>query len=207
MNTYDTNRITDKIKDNNSDIVILEGFEMTGKSTVISKLCEANDDLVVLNNNYDLLTPSLLPYKYRFALGLSQLRAIDMINSSKHTNYIPIIDRSIVSSYVYNIIHSQGIPEDTMTRMINAFREMTKSKNVHIIHMYHDTVESAQLLYESSQKDNNHMDKYDQFNSFYDYYNNYLEANEKFEEFYSTYLSDNILVSFYCPTEIDFSHI
>lgn len=202
MNTYTIDSLTDKIKLNDSEIVIFEGFEMTGKSTIMNMLCKDNDNFIAFHNNYDKLTPEILPYQYRYVLGLHQIVDTKLYNSVTNSKFIPVLDRSIASSYVYNKLYNQGLSDSDMQEVVDLFRDVTKGMNVHFIHLSHESEFYASVLYGKSLKDNNHKDEYDRFSSFDEYWRRYLVAEELFNKFYDTYISNNWLISYYYPTEI-----
>lgn len=180
-------------------LLIVDGYEMTGKTHYINKLLDTNYNYVLLKNNYELFNDRILPYKYRGIIGLSKLSTLNDISTS-HTssnllNLTFILDRSIASTYVYNEYYNQGISEVDMANLVRIFKDMTINYEVEYIHKCHKDIESAKYLYNKSLSDNCHNDDYDRSYNFYEYYSKYKKFEELFKFFYDKYNFDIIYKS------------
>lgn len=159
-------------------IIILEGFDMVGKSTY------ANEFLKVRTYypNHDI-TDVTIGRNNSWAIGYSVLDFLSQIDvRDEHI----VINRGVFSSYVYSKLY--GHSEDELPEaVIDYYRNSQFFKdNVSVIYFQHFSRSSAKVIYESSmsrQKSFNELTaKLDQFSDFDQYWRAYSKASELFIE-------------------------
>lgn len=153
------------------DIFVVEGYEMTGKSTFIKKYLS---DYAVYRPNYEGYDfDKYIPRNSRSLLGIELLNFIR--NNPGVINKGVVLDRSLPSGIVYSKLYPfNGTPIDK--KDIEKLVEIYKDVNAKIIYLYHPDSEYARKMYEASLKDSDHSDIYDKFESFGMYWGKYREA-------------------------------
>lgn len=189
------------------DVVIFEGFEMVGKSTLLesykSILAENYRDFIHHRPDYEGVLKGLVDYDKYYLIGLSSLDAL--VRSKGRFTQI-ILDRSQPSNIAYSIGKCQtGVPLDKLRL---AYEELTMNLEVLVVHCNHlgsdDNFTSAQEKYKSamsSRKDN--LSEYDKYSSFSNYLKDYIKFEEIYKLVYSQYAPINWKVVFIDPYYYD----
>ena len=188
---------------NEYDVVIFEGFEMVGKSTLIdtykSMLADNERDFIHHRPDYEGVLKGLVDYDKYYLVGLSSL---DALVRSKDRFTQLILDRSQPSNIAYSIGKCQtGVPLDNLRL---AYEELTKNLDVLVVHCNHlgsdDNFSSAQEKFKSaisSRKDN--LSEYDKYTDFSEYLRDYIKFEEIYKLVYSQYAPINWKVVFVDP--------
>lgn len=189
------------------DVVIFEGFEMVGKSTLIdeykSMLADNDRDFIHHRPDYEGVLKGLVDYNKYYLVGLSSFDAL--VRSRDRFTQI-ILDRSQPSNIAYSIGKCQtGVPLDKLRL---AYEELTKNLEVLVVHCNHlgsdDNFTSAQAKYKSamsSRKDN--LSEYDKYTDFSEYLKDYIKFEEIYKLVYSQYAPINWKVVFVDPYYYD----
>lgn len=157
-----------------SNICIVEGFDIVGKSTFI---------------NYQLPEYELYYYNHDISdetIGRSNacilgMNVIDFLSQVKPKEKI-IINRGIFSSIVYEKLYNNNILPDIV---IDYYKNSEYfHNNIDIIYLMHDSRASAEILYQNSLhrplNPNELNQEYDRFESFNDYWSIYMRAHNLF---------------------------
>lgn len=128
----------------NADVVILEGYEFSGKNTIMQALVESFPDRVVYGYRADY---SLIDYtqivseETRFTLRLQMLELINIIQTSNTREWynrpIFVLDRSFFSDYVYLNLSGKAT-ENIVTQIYETYRTLLKDLNVVVVHISPD---------------------------------------------------------------------
>lgn len=175
-----------------SDLVIFEGFEMVGKTTLLKRyidyLSEFNIDFVAHRPDYDGVLKGLFNYETYYLAGLASAEALVREN---HNFRQVVLDRSEPSNIAYSIGKCQtGSPLDTIVR---AYEKLTEGLTVTVIHCCSDSYNdyrSARVKYDKATKSRKELSEYDYYKSF----DSYLKDYKKFESIY------NLVYSQYAPS-------
>lgn len=168
---------------NDYDILVVEGYDMVGKSTLISNLVSIMSTLdfhrvrpvVVFRPDYDnLCYDDVIDKSNRLVIGLSVL---DFIRSDKNYNKLTIFDRGLPSGIVYSALYQDNKLNKCM---IDSYIDLYLNMKTCILYINHESKSSAMVKYNKSILDNNHEDDYDKFSSFDEYYSTYLKFNKEF---------------------------
>lgn len=172
------------------NIVVVEGFEMVGKTTFI------NNELSHFVNYHAThdLTDKTIGRDNSWTIGygvfdlLSQIetQANDPTKSIIYPHLAVVIDRGVFSSYVYQKLYGSG---ELSSEVIEYYKN-NKFFHDEVSHLYvvpkNATV--ARQIYEKSasrpENPNALSNKYDQFDSFESYWSAFLKADKLFEEAY-----------------------
>lgn len=185
------------------DVIIFEGFEMVGKSTLLeaykSMLSENDRDFIHHRPDYEGVLRGLVDYDKYYLVGLSSL---DALVKSKDRFTQLILDRSQPSNIAYSIGKCQtGVPLDKLRL---AYEDLTKNLDVLVVHCNHlgsdDNFTSAQEKFKSaisSRKDN--LSEYDKYTDFSEYLRDYIKFEEIYKLVYSQYAPLNWKVVFVDP--------
>lgn len=162
---------------------IIEGYEMTGKSTLIRKLKEKNKDLICwsdISKGFGINSSKGthgVGYTGSWIIGatVAHLGALG-VDVSK-----VILDRGILSSMVYGKL-MDGFDGSHLERYLEDLNKI----GAEIVYVSHSNQDSAKILFESAMRDRNgQVDEYDPTN-FEDYWIEY----EKFDREYLSCLSE-----------------
>lgn len=169
-------------------ILVVEGFDCTGKSYFIDKLCKDNG-LTKWEPKYDSdINNRVIPYSDRYALGIG---LIDLVESGVIDKPI-VISRGIPSGLVYNKVYHQGIEVMNNMEFIDyATRKYLDPELIHTVYIYHDKLENAQKLYDMSTSRLGN-ESYDKFESFNQYWNTYSEFHNEYIKTLSTICGHNV---------------
>ena len=165
---------------NNYDIIILEGYECTGKSTT-AKVLRNNMYASTYRPSYEQLNiDEYLPRNERFLLGIA---VIDNFLQNKRKNTPPLLlDRGIFSSIVYGNFYSLSDEELTVLQKgVESMRTLFDKCRVLVIYKYHPDIDSAKAVHEAMMKyrSSDMIDKYDDTD-----FDKYLENYTKFNKMY-----------------------
>lgn len=183
-----------------ADIVVFEGFDMTGKSTLLHQYHDLNPDTFCYRPDWEqAMNDKVVGRGNRHIPGLAitqfwkDLLTAGIVDSS----YQLLIDRFYAVSLVYQEIYHQqsdfSKPEDLQL----AFDYAIDNLRVVIIHTTHYNEQEAKVIWEASSKDGDHSDSYDNFDSFVDYYQKFKNFDEVYEKVYNTKLPSSISNVFY----------
>ena len=185
------------------DIVIFEGFEMVGKSTLLEKykemLSNSNIDFIYHRPDYEGVLKGLVDYDKYYLVGLS---SFDALLKCKDRCTQIILDRSQPSNIAYSIGKCQtGVPLDKLRL---AYEKLTHNLNVLVVHCNHlgseDNFKSAQEKYKSAMSTRaGKLSKYDTYSSFPNYLKDYIKFEEIYKLVYSQYTPINWTVVFVDP--------
>lgn len=159
---------------------LIEGFDMVGKTTFMKILLP---DHKIYHCRHDL-SDSTIGRNNSWALGYG---IIDFLDQTDGYDSKVIIDRGVMSSYVYEDIYNfRSLNPKIMEWYRNCESFINKIDHIYIRHQSRDT---AQTIYESSQSreinPNILSALYDRFDSFDDYWETYLRADQLYKEAYS----------------------
>lgn len=168
----------------NYKVIIIEGYEMVGKSTFIESLPVVfGSDYT--NNHVKIYRPSYESIKYdevigkgnRVVLGMSVL---DYFYSNSDYMDTLIMDRGIVSSIVYRDMYNQdsGLTDDVVDNYIDFISKVSPV----IVYINHLNDATAKYKYDKSVEEREVIDQYDKFNTFEEYYESYKSFDNKFKE-------------------------
>lgn len=173
------------------DVFIFEGFEMTGKTYMIDQMSKEMFDLdyYPYQDKVDwsvIYSDKILKRGNRYILGL---RDIDNFGYNHADHEKMLLDRSIASSYVYQQFYAQDHDYDSFDDVVESFNNIINKNNIKVlfIYKYHYSIKDAKTIYNKSNSDSNHEDKYDKFSSFEDYYRTYCKFHRLFFDFFHRY--------------------
>lgn len=189
------------------DIVIFEGFEMVGKSTLLDKykemLSNNNIDFIHHRPDYEGVLKGLVDYDKYYLVGLSSFDAL--IKCKDRFTQI-ILDRSQPSNIAYSIGKCQtGVPLDQLRL---AYEKLTHNLKVLVVHCNHlggdDNFHSAQEKYKSAMSNRaGKLSEYDKYSDFNEYLKDYIKFEEIYKLVYSQYAPINWKVVFVDPYYYD----
>lgn len=185
------------------DIVIFEGFEMVGKSTLIEKykemLSENYRDFICHRPDYEGVLKGLVDYDKYYLVGLSSFDAL-VQHKARRTQLI--LDRSQPSNIAYSIGKCQtGVPLDEIKY---AYGRLTSNLDVIVVHCNHigqdDNFHSAKEKYKSSMSSRvGKLSEYDKYNNFTEYLKDYIKFENIYKLVYSQYAPADWKVVFLDP--------
>lgn len=192
------------MEDNNNNIeylgklVLVEGFDMVGKSTLIKELYPNHSKYHATHD----LTDETVGRDNSWTIGYG---VVDML-SQMYSNGIPnlVIDRGVISSYVYTKLSGKEFDSKIMEYYKN--NKFFKENIRHILVVHQDKV-SAKLIYDRSQSRTLNPNKIsaelDKFDTFGEYWKQYEKAMNLFIEAYSILgISPEIRISSFRPNYI-----
>lgn len=164
---------------------IIEGYEMTGKSTLIRKLKEKSKDLICWSDiakSFGINSSKGshgVGYTGSWIIGatVAHLGALG-VDISK-----VILDRGILSSMVYGKL-MDGFDGSHLERYLEDLDKI----GAEIVYVSHSNKETAKLFFDNAQRDRNgQVDEYDPTN-----FEDYWEEYQKFDREYLSCLSEII---------------
>ncbi len=139
--TTDWYTVLDKCK--TADIIIIEGYEFSGKNMVMQDLSTALSNYATTYTyraDYSLIDyPSLVPDETRFTLRLQMFELLNIIlgeRKNRPCTSVPIfiLDRSFFSDYVYlNLMH-KATPE-LVAQIYEVYRTLLHNMDVVVLHV------------------------------------------------------------------------
>lgn len=172
---------------NANDIILLEGMDMVGKSTFVDKKfpnyfttyeChhQLTDETVGRDNSWTI--------GYGIVDFLQQMYQDFCNNNLMNCNVV--INRGVFSSYVYKKLYNN---KNFDSKILDFYKNNEFFKNdIEHIYVRHHNLETAEAIFESSKSrevaDTEISRKYDNFNTFSDYWIYYCTADQLFKEVY-----------------------
>jgi len=163
------------------NIVIVEGFEITGKTTTMKKML-IPDGYSYYHPNHNL-TDVTIGRDNSWTIGYG---IFDLLSQIDLSNTKILIDRGVASSYVYGILN--GNPLDK--RVIEWYKNNDFfHRGVSHVIVKHTDMTSARKIYdrclsERPENPNELSAKFDRFENFDEYYRKYSYASTLFDEAY-----------------------
>jgi hypothetical protein len=167
----------------NADVVVFEGFEMTGKSYLAKQVNQKYASILYRPDWEGAMTDNVVRRGNRFIPGLAILGLWKQLSASVGPKRL-LIDRWMAVSYVYQIQYNQPTDAVSLDELVKAHILAADGLNLVMVHKQHSSVEEARDMYELSLKSSDHSDIYDRFNSFEDYYEAYRKFNDSYLKFY-----------------------
>lgn len=179
------NNISDELLSaiDNADVVVFEGFEMTGKSYLAKQVNQRYDSILYRPDWEGAMNDQVVKRGNRFIPGLAILGLWKQLLESGNPKRL-LIDRWMAVSYVYQIQYNQSTDATNLDELVKAHILAADGINLVMIHKQHSSVEEAREMYEMSLKSLDHSDIYDHFSSFEDYYKAYQKFNDSYLKFY-----------------------
>lgn len=173
-----------------ADIVVFEGFEMTGKSTLAKEVNLRYAPSYLYRPNWEeVLTTDVVSRGNRHIPGISIVDSWnDMISDGIIDRKTKLLmDRWMAVSLVYQDMYQQSSDAISIDKLAEAFIASVRDLNLVFIHKAHASIDEAKEIYEISRRSSNdHNDIYDKFKDFNDYYNCYLKFEECYDRFYKS---------------------
>lgn len=166
------------------DILVFEGFEMTGKSYLAKQVHDQWPSALYRPDWEGALSDKVVRRGNRFIPGLVVL---DLLRSIREAHCQPpmiILDRWLAVSYVYRVLYGQASDCSNLEDMVESFKLAASPFNVVIVHKSHADKADAQRMFSTSVQDSDHSDQYDRFSSFEDYWQKYNQFNSEYLKFY-----------------------
>lgn len=168
-------------------IIVLEGFDMTGKSTFAEKILLLSDPYhkYKIYNPHHNLTDATIGRHNSWAIGYSIFDFLSQMNLDATDTHI-IINRGVFSSYVYSELN--GSAKDKLpAEVVDWYRNSQFFKdNVDVLFFQHFSEATAKEIYDASQDREENPNKLsrqlDTFDGFSQYWDTYRRANELFLE-------------------------
>lgn len=173
-----------------SKLVIVEGFDLTGKSYFIEKFSKLYGYKLWEPKYSTEINNRVIPYDDRYSLGVG---LIDLVESRIVDSRV-IVNRGLISGVVYNNMYHQGI-----STMVNKeFYDYATSKYsnpdlIHTIYITHTDERDAEVLYNNSKKRSGN-ESYDRFDSFEEYMEFFRMFDQEFSLTLKSICNDNYTV-------------
>lgn len=156
------------------NVIILEGFEMVGKSTMSKLLRNKIANSILYRPNYEDNYRYLTPDQY-YIVGLASFEALSQVLDLNLDKLI--LDRGLPSNIVYSFGKSHVVPYPELHKI---YKRMTQDLAVAVVHCNHQDLESAITKYDSAIASRKELSEYDTYLKFEDYYEDYT----RFEKYY-----------------------
>lgn len=162
------------------DIYVVEGFDRVGKTSFMKKELP---DFYIYHATHDL-TDQTVGRNNSWVIGYGVMDFLQQVHELQEI----VIDRGVFSSYVYQRLYG---PKGVLDPRVLDYYKNNKFFHEDVGHIYvrHHDVDSAREIYiksQSREKNPNQLsNKYDQFNTFDDYWKLYSMADALFSEVYS----------------------
>lgn len=168
--------------------VIVEGFEMVGKSTLIENLLVRDNGFVNYHATHDL-TDRTIGRNNSWTIGYGVLDFLSQYNREPYKRFDlkVAIDRGVFSSYVYQKLY--GPVSDLNYKIVDWYKR-NNFFHEDVTHLYvkpADETVSRMLWDKSRERPENPnflSNKYDKFSSFEEYWEMFKKADELFKEAY-----------------------
>lgn len=172
------------------DVVIYEGYDMVGKTTLLNKAMDSTSRCISYRPDYDIVEiPGVLDRATRFVPGLCVL---DYYSQTFDPYKTLNIDRGVGSWIVYGTKYNgQHINAEPLKSAVQRFNTLCHKLNILIVYKYHKCKEDAQLIHQKSMSSRQELDAYD-IDDFEQYWNSYLEFHEEYKKAFR-YLNCHIL--------------
>ena len=173
-----------------ADVVVFEGFEMTGKSYLAKQINQDYDSILYRPDWEGSMTDKVVSRGNRYIPGLAALGLWKQFHPYllEHGQSPKLlIDRCMAVSYVYQILYNQQSDAMSLDDLVQAHHSAAEGLNVIIIHKQHEDEHEARRMYEISSGSADHSDIYDRFDDFDTYYRSYLKFNDTYLDFYQNH--------------------
>lgn len=171
-----------------SDAVVFEGFDMTGKSYLLDTIkSELGNKVWNYRPDWEgCLSDKVVSRGNRYIPGIALFDVWNNLvsNSGSKLEITLLLDRWLASPYVYGMLYDQETDYETFSDMIIAHEKAVGDLKVVFIYKCHKDIDEAKRFYDMSTKDSAHEDGYDKFESFDDYYYNYCKADTLYHNFF-----------------------
>lgn len=162
---------------------MVDGFDMTGKSALISKVKKYYPYDVTYKVDYDNEYHDINKVTESYLIGKSQISLLKQISDIKDKTpkmLSVLYDRGYPSSVVYSRLLDNDL-EDSMKE----YRGILKSiPEVNMYYLSHSSKKSAKLIYESCKDTKEHSDKLDKFDTFEMYWDSYKIFDKEYLNVY-----------------------
>lgn len=169
-----------------ADVVVFEGFEMTGKSYLAKQINDKYASILYRPDWEGAMTDAVVSRGNRFIPGLAILGLWKQLRGSGNPKRL-LIDRWMAVSYVYQTQYNQPTDAKNVDELVKAHILAADGLKLVMIHKQHSYMAEANEMYEVSKNSSDHGDIYDRFSSFGDYYETYRRFNEAYLQFYQDY--------------------
>ena len=179
----------------NYDIIIFEGYECTGKTTMLNIFKNSVDNVSYRPSYEKLGIDKYLDRSKRYILGISVIdQYLQTLSISGNIKMSPLVlDRSIFSAIAYNNYYGTE-DESSFEDACSAYSRLFNSCKVLVIYRYHPSKSVASLLHSSMIRSRSSLDTYDD-ETFSDYYKKYCTFDKLFRESFDEFNVDVIGVS------------
>ena len=175
---------------NDYDIIVVEGYDMTGKSTFIKDVVgvakQSGINAVVYRPDWEnVVKPEVVNRGNRYIQYLDFLSTIKLLRSSgMPLDSKFILDRSYISHLMYSQLYpEQSVDYNDINDLLDSIEEVNKDLKIVVIHIQH-TASSIELLHNfSASKSDDHSDIYDILD-IDDYTEKYLRAEKLYANIY-----------------------
>lgn len=183
------------------DVVMVEGYEMVGKTTLVNKLSKEYN-IAPLIVDYNLFNRDVIHPNDRYILGLSSISTMMShpryrFHKYKDKKEFILMDRSLPSNLVYNEIYKDEKSYDRIELITESYIKLLKGKKILILHLQHTDKDIFELYYNNS-KDRPTNDDYDKFIGVDESWIDYKKCNELFLSLYNSTLFYHIIQELEC---------
>lgn len=169
-----------------AEVVVFEGFEMTGKSYLAKQINQKYASILYRPDWEGAMTDAVVSRGNRFIPGLAILGLWKQLKSSNHPKRL-LIDRWMAVSYVYQVQYNQPTDAKSVDDLVKAHILAADDLKLVMIHKQHSCMAEAREMYDLSKSSSDHGDIYDRFLNFEDYYQAYRKFNDTYLDFYEKY--------------------
>jgi hypothetical protein len=174
-----------------ADVIVFEGFEMTGKSTLAKQIANSYpplDTMIYRPDWESAMNDKVVSRGNRYIPGLTTIDFFKSIKSRSPLTYPGklLLDRWMAVAYVYQKAYNQVSDNTDMDHLIKSHVDVAKGLDIIFLHKKHLSKEEAREMYNITMSTSSeHEDIYDRFNGFEDYYRHYCKFESLYDEFYS----------------------
>ena len=165
-------------------VIIVEGFDMTGKSVVLELV---SNGIEPYRPNYNIYDSWFESRESSFMYGLVQsetFKYLKTVNEPLPSKYV--YNRACGSWYVYSRLYDdqKEVPIEYCYNFIDNLIDC--DADITFIYVRHKSRESANRIfdYEASSYLGTHTEKYDKFKGFIEYLDTYTKATKLYGEFF-----------------------
>lgn len=174
-------------------IIFVEGFDITGKSSFINKIKDINNVDTWEPGFHEDLNNKVIPYSDRYTFGTALIDLAEKGLLKDNKTYV--VNRGLVTSYVYNKLYHQDI--ETMNN--SEFEEFFRSRfsnpvMTHTIYICHTRQSSIELLFNSFKRENRELESYDRFSDINEYINVYKQFDEEYRKTLDKFCNGNYTI-------------
>lgn len=152
----------------NYDVIIFEGCDLVGKSTLLKKIKDSIKG-ISYRPTYELVEFN----EDRSRRYLPGLCALDFFLQTKKKEDTLLIDRGILSWITYGQYYHGHSPEVELKEVIRRCNDLFNNLKVLIVYNYHESKDSAKVIHTSAMNDREELDIYDEsdFDKYMELYN------------------------------------